>query len=145
MTTQSTDNRLFLGQHGVVAKLIEDFSRDITAIFDEQIAGGEGGPKAEQAIVDRCAKIADVFKGRNPDYTLAPWRSDGRLEGKIVGWFHGKIRGDGDVILEFFKYLALQIVRACRAVHEGMAHEQAGPMLRSTLNDAVEKLAGIQP
>jgi len=133
-----------LGDYTVVSGLMEQFCRDILATWDAFTEGKVTQAKAVESAMNLAGEMAAIFKGQDPAYTTAPWRSEGKLEGKIVGWVRS-IKGDGDPILDYFKFLATNILKGCAAMQEGMAPEEAGPRIQSILKDAAEKLAGVQP
>ena len=133
-----------LGDYLVVADIINAFAKRVTEIWDGFTDGDSTQQEAAAQLESAAGEFSAIFKGENPYYTVAEWRTPPVLAGKIVGWVPG-IGGQGDTIKLFFVFLGRQILQGCAEVQDGMAMEQAGPMLRSTLKDAAEKLAGVQP
>jgi hypothetical protein len=133
-----------LGNYGVVAALMNEFAEAVTALWTAYTDGTITQAEAAQGLEDAATEYAAIFKGDNPDFAPVPWRLEPTLKGKIVGWVPG-IGPDGDVVQRYFKFLGRQVLQGAQAVQQGMAIAEAGPTLQGVLQDAAEKLSGVQP
>jgi hypothetical protein len=133
-----------LGDFGVVAEIMARFANQVMGLWAEFTDGRKTQAEVWAELEVLCLEHAGIWRGEDPDFTPAPWRTEATLKGKIVVWVPG-ITAEGDVIARYFKFLGRQILKGCQEVQDGMALEQAGPMLKVILTDAAEKLAGVQP
>ena len=133
-----------LGDYPVVATVVGEFAQKVMDLWANYTDGDSTQQESMDALGALAADTAAIFKGERPGYQIVPWRDEAMLAGKIVAWVPG-ITAEGDVITRYFKFLGRQILKGCQEVQDGMALEQAGPMLKVILTDAAEKLAGVQP
>ncbi len=133
----------YLGDHAVVAGLINEFADDVLTIYHEFTTGRPGADKPLTQINDMAKDYGDIFMGRKPNrYAPAPWNTRTRLGVRLRAAVD-EIKGDEDPGEAYFRWLALQITRAGKALDDGMAPEQVGPILRAILDDAIGRLLAM--
>lgn len=139
-----------LGDAAVVADLVREFVDNVFTIDHEFRTGmtesglpvPPTGPSPEENIRDMAKSYGDIFMGRDPAYEPTEFHRPGRL-GAYLRHAVDSIKGDDDPGQGYFEFLALQVVRCARSLENGMAPEQAGPMLQSIMQDAVNRLLGV--
>lgn len=133
----------YLGDHAVVAGLINEFADDVLTIYHEFTTGRPGADKPLDQLNDMARDYGNIFMGRTPDrYAQAPWNTVPRLGVRLRAAVD-EIKGDEDPGEAYFRWLALQITKAGKALDDGMAPEQVGPTVRAILDDAIGRLLGV--
>lgn len=133
-----------LGNLQAVQALVHQFAGGVVAIWGRFTDGEATQDESLDALRALAAGYASIWKGERPGFRISPWRTPPVLAGKIVAWVPG-IGGDGDPITRYFMWLGRQILTGAQEVTDGMAMEEAGPRLKAILQDAAEKLSGVQP
>ncbi len=132
-----------LGSLTAVRTILNEFAAEVVGIWGTFTDGERGQREAMDALQAAAAQRAAIWKGEREGFALPPWRTPPVLAGKIVAWVPGI--GGQDPIGRYFLWLGRQILKGAQDVTDGMALEEAGPELAWVLNDAAEKLAGVQP
>lgn len=140
---QAPPKGAYLGNHNTVAQLVNQFAHDVLGVHHDFITGKGGAASAQPKIEAMAKRMGDIFMGRKADeFTPADWNKPSRLGVKLRHAVDS-ITGNEDPGEAYFKWLALQIVRCGVSMERGMAAEQAGPMLRAILDDAIGRLLGV--
>jgi hypothetical protein len=124
----------------VVSDIIETFTRDVLHHLDLFHSQETTRDAAMASIEASCKEFGDIFAGENPLYEPAPWHGP-RLAGKILALVPGVKGADVETTCgNYFRWLSVQIVKVHTAMNEGMIEEEAGPVIRAGMLDAVEFL-----
>jgi predicted aconitase with swiveling domain len=124
----------------VVSDMIEAFTRAVLHFMDQFHSRELTREAAMLAIESQCRIFGGVFAGENPAFEPAPWHGP-RLAGKILALVPGVKGADVETTCgNYFRWLSVQIVKVHTAMNEGMIEEEAGPVIRVGMLDAVEFL-----
>ena len=121
----------------VVSDIIETFTSDVMHQLDLFHSQDSTRDAAMASIEASCKEFGDIFAGENPLYEPAPWHGP-RLCGKILALVPG-IKG-ADVPTScgnYFRWLSTQITQVHTTMNEGMIVEEAGPIIRVGMREAV--------
>ena len=140
---QAPPKGAYLGDHDTVAQLVNQFAHDVLGVYHDFSTGKGGAENAQPKIEAMAKRLGDIFMGRMPEeFAPADWNKPSRLGVKLRHSVDS-ITGDEDPGEAYFKWLALQVIQCGRAMDLGMAPEQAGPMLRTILDDTIGRLLGV--
>jgi hypothetical protein len=137
------DGRPYLGEVAVVSGLVHNF---VTGVMQARHAFAAGTATREaslQDIEDWCFEMGHIFLGEDPSYQPAPWNGP-RLAGRIRALIPG-VRGEEHAGVEYFRWLAKQVLALCTAMEGGMADQEAGPIVKQGMLEAVQFLTGVTP
>lgn len=134
------DGRPYMGDMAVVSGLVETFYKGVLRARHDYVADAATREASLQLIEDYCSECGDIILGRDPDYQPAPWNGP-RLGGTIRALVPG-INPQEDMGAEYFRWLAKQVLSVATAMEQGMADEEAGPLLQAGMRQAVRFLLG---
>lgn len=121
----------------VVSDMIEAFTRAVLHQMDLFHSQETTRDAAMASIEVSCKEFGDIFAGENELYEPAPWHGP-RLAGKILALVPGVKGADVQTTCgNYFRWLSTQIVKVHTAMNEGMIVEEAGPIIRVGMREAV--------
>lgn len=132
-----------LADPSVVSKLIRDFT---SGVMDEYMAFQHSRQTRDQSlasIYDLARECGDIIMGRNPDYDTAEWQNPMRLGAQIRAQEVFSFKSASDPGEVFFRWLATQVIHACKELDDGTAREAVGQKLAATLKSAKNFILGI--
>jgi hypothetical protein len=141
---KTLDGRPFLGDKKVVSRLVQDFVTFVLQTLDDFHAGKIGRDDGIAAIESKCMAYGGIFAGTDEAYQSAPWMGS-RLAGRVMACVPGSKWGASreNAIAEYFRWLSKQVIHVHTEMLNGMADEEAGPVVQAGIRSAIRFLMGM--
>lgn len=142
VVAETDPNKLYLGNAKVVHDFIGSFATEVMRTYDKFLQGQQFGPENHAEIKAIIKRYGDAFMGRDPRYEIAPWQGI-KMRRTLIGYLP-KMKADDDPGEALFKELALDCVKACMCLADGMSDEEVGAHLKEILDDVRGTILGVQ-
>lgn len=139
-TPPETD-KPYLGDLDNVRTLVAGFANEVAEAYSAYLAGDPDARNALEQIGVMCREHGDTIMGRDEEIEVAPWQNPSHLGASLRR--AAKLPIDADPGEAYFRFLALQVIKGCKAVNDGMSPIEAGPRLQEILDDAVQRILGV--
>lgn len=135
---------VYLGNYEVVLAVLREYAQEIMDTYDNIATEAMEPKEAAAHLRDEARKMAERFKGNDPDYQQAPWMETPVLAGKICAWV-STIDANKDPIYQFFERIAMHVMTLCKQIEMGMADEESANELTTFLTAIAQDLVGVRP
>lgn len=136
-----SDEKHYLGNATVVHTFIGHFADEVMAAYSGYLAGKVTAADSQARIEAAIREYGDAFMGRDERFQIAPWQGE-RMRGKFLAAIP-PMKGNDDPGDAFFRYLALQCVKAAMALADGQHEAAVGAKLKAILDDARSRILGV--